>query len=144
MKNFILITLFLLTSFFCKAQDLIILKSGDTLRGAITSTDEFHVKIKRSNGARAVLTQDMIKKIIPDPAFIDKETAGGNLIEASQITFGALVIEIVGMAVAIGGISIAPAVAIVGGGIAVAGWIYSVTAWKRIQKAGEILNKNKL
>lgn len=62
MNKFVLIILFFVP-FFCRAQKMLILKSGDTLHGEIVSTDEENaiIHFKNSNGKTVSISRTLVK-----------------------------------------------------------------------------------
>lgn len=141
-KTILLFALF--TSLLCNAQSVIILTTGDTLHGKAVQIDKEHTRIETIEGKKTIALTSMIKSINKDIAYHTTETAGDNLIQAAEITFASAVIVILGTAIVAAGIFATPAIAIVGSAIVLAGGIYSITAWKKIKNAGEILKINNL
>lgn len=62
-NKFVLILLFF-TPFFCKAQQMLILKSGDTLHGEVVSTEEEGaiIHFKNNNGKTVTIARSLIKQ----------------------------------------------------------------------------------
>ncbi|MES2139749.1 MAG: hypothetical protein V4511_08555 [Bacteroidota bacterium] len=62
MNKFVLLLLFF-TPFLCEAQQMLILKSGDTLHGEIVSTDEESaiIHFKKSNGKTVSIARSLLK-----------------------------------------------------------------------------------
>lgn len=143
MKKLLFIMLSLVT-FYSNAQEKILLTTGDSLSGIVYQVDETHTKIVKSDGTSVIILSETIKNQKEIDA-IQSKKAGQNLIFAAEIIYTSFLIVVAGVLIGSAGILIAaPILAIIGGVVTIVGEIYSITAWKKIGKAGKFLKKNRL
>lgn len=139
-----LLFVLMLLPVFCNAQDMLILNSGDTLRGSVLTQEDGLIRFANGNGKTSVISQTLIKEIVTSKNQFKTPTAGSNLVSASNHLFAAVVINCLGTVVAVVSAVAFPPLAFVGGIITVVGACTYITAWIKIKRAGEILEKNNL
>lgn len=173
MKNALLLIIFAvglcLTSI--SQTDTIVSNNGKKVIGAITLVNDNNIfyKDKKGFGGYIKLSEvsyytQLGRRVVPplinleaitiqkDSPYTQKtedlnesQTAGENLIFASEIMFTSFVIVVAGaLLVGVSTLIAAPMLAIIGGVAIIGGEIYSITAWKKIKRAGKYLKKNKL